>query len=61
MDKRSAAWDHFEPVKKDKKVVKGKCIYCVTAVSAESKKYGTSSLRNHMLNCTKNPTDKSIR
>ena len=61
MDKRSAVWEHFEPMLKDEKVVKGKCIYCATSIGAESKKHGTSSMRNHVLNCSKNPTDKSSR
>ena len=61
MDKRSAVWEHFELVLKDEKVVKGKCIYCATSVGAESKKHGTSSIRNLVLNCSENPTDKSSR
>ena len=61
MDKRSVVWEHFEPVLKDGIVVKGKCIYYATSVGAEFKKYGTSSMRNHVLNCSKNPTDKSSR
>ena len=61
MDKRSAVWEHFEPVLKDGIVVKGKCIYYATSVGAESKKHESSSMRNHVLNCSKNPTDKSSR
>ena len=61
MDKRYAVWDHFEPVQKYEKVVKGKYIYCGTVVGVESKKYRTSFLRNYVLNCIKNPVDKSSR
>ena len=61
MDKRYAVWEHFELVLKDGIVVKGKCIYCATSIGGESKKHGTSSIRNHVLNCSENPTDKSSR
>ena len=61
MDKRSAAWEHFEPVFKDGKVVKSKCTYYAATVGVESKKHGTSSMRNHVLNCSKNSADKSSK
>lgn len=41
--------------------MRGKCKYCAIVLSAHSKLNGTSSLRNHMLHCTKHPHSKDIR
>ena len=59
---RSRVWEHFEQVKDDKgNVVKAKCLYCAKIFCCEPKRHGTSSLRNHMLSCLKNPHSKDSR
>ena len=55
-------WEHFEQVKNDKgNMVKAKCLYYAKIFCCELKRYGTSSLRNHMLSCLKNPHSKDSR
>ncbi|XP_019160034.1 PREDICTED: zinc finger BED domain-containing protein RICESLEEPER 2-like [Ipomoea nil] len=62
VDSRSPMWDYFEKIKESNDViVKGKCIYCAKIYQCESKKHGTSSLRNHMVSCLKNPHSKDTR
>ncbi|XP_019200246.1 PREDICTED: zinc finger BED domain-containing protein RICESLEEPER 2-like [Ipomoea nil] len=59
---RSPVWDHFEAIKDTNNVVvKGKCIYCAKIYHCETKKHGTSSLRNHMVSCLKNPHSMETR
>ncbi|XP_019169717.1 PREDICTED: zinc finger BED domain-containing protein RICESLEEPER 2-like [Ipomoea nil] len=59
---RSPVRDHFEAIKDTNNVVvKGKCIYCAKIYHCETKKHGTSSLRNHMFSCLKNPHSKETR
>ena len=40
---------------------KAKCIYCSAKFGTHSKIHGTSSIRNHMLACKKNPHNKDSR
>ena len=62
IDTRSKAWEHFERVKDASGVtIKGRCIYCGKQINAHSKLHGTSSLRGHILTCTKNPHSKDKR
>lgn len=62
VEPRSPVWAHFEKIKdKDGKLIKAKCLYCPTTYMCQSKKHGTSSLRNHMLNCLKNPASIESR
>ena len=59
---KSAVWQFFERLKDENGVViKGKCIYCVAKLNAHSKKYGTSSLKNHVMTCSKFPYSKDAR
>ena len=62
IESRSKVWDHFEKLQDASGVtVKGRCLYCARVFNAHAKRHGTSSLRNHMLNCMKNPYSKNIR
>ncbi|XP_019179230.1 PREDICTED: zinc finger BED domain-containing protein RICESLEEPER 2-like [Ipomoea nil] len=63
IESRSIVWEHFEQIKdpETKKVLKGKCLYCAKEYFCETKKHGTSSLRNHMASCLKNPHSKDTR
>ncbi|XP_019163062.1 PREDICTED: zinc finger BED domain-containing protein RICESLEEPER 3-like [Ipomoea nil] len=62
LDSRSIVWEHFEKIKDvDNKVIKGKCLYYEKQYICETKKHGTSSLRNHMVSCLKNPHSKDTR
>ena len=55
-------WEHFERVKDSKGVTqKGRCLYYAKLFNAHPKRYGTSSLRNHVITYTKLPHDKDIR
>ena len=59
---RSKAWEHFEKIFDDKgKLVKARCLYCAKKLEADPKRNGTSSIRNYMLRCRKNPNPKDIR
>ena len=61
-DFRSKACEHFEKIFDDKgKLVKARCLYCTKKLDADTKRNGTSSIRNHMLRCTENPNPKDIR
>ena len=42
-------------------MIKARCIYCAKKINAHSKIHGTSSIRNHVLTCLKNPHDKNTR
>ena len=42
-------------------MVKARCLYYAKKLEADTKRNGTSSIRNHMLSCTKNPNPKDIR
>ncbi|XP_019172864.1 PREDICTED: zinc finger BED domain-containing protein RICESLEEPER 2-like [Ipomoea nil] len=60
--------DHFEKIRAppaegetEGPVVEGKCLYCAKIYKCESKKHGTSSLKNHMKACLKNPHCKDTR
>ncbi|KAM0864487.1 hypothetical protein ACQ4PT_043886 [Festuca glaucescens] len=56
MASRSDMWEHFEQIKDSANVVQhGKCKYCRRVIKAESKQYGTSSLRKHFNACKRNP------
>ena len=58
----SKVWEHFEKILDDKgKLVKARCLYCAKKLEADTKRNGTSSIRNHMLRCTKNSNPKDIR
>jgi hypothetical protein len=49
-------WEHFHQIKDIANVVQyGKCKYCSRDIKAESKNYGTSSLRKHFNSCKRNP------
>ncbi|XP_019166614.1 PREDICTED: zinc finger BED domain-containing protein RICESLEEPER 2-like [Ipomoea nil] len=62
VESRSPVWDHYEKIKDSAGVtIKGKCIYCAKIYQCQSKKHGTTSLRNHMLSCLKNPHSKDTR
>ncbi|XP_019158337.1 PREDICTED: zinc finger BED domain-containing protein RICESLEEPER 2-like [Ipomoea nil] len=62
VESRSPVWDHYEKIKDSTGVtIKGKCIYCAKIYQCQSKKHGTTSLRNHMLSCLKNPHSKDTR
>ena len=58
---RSKVWEHFDKIFEEGKLVKAKCIYYAKKLHADPKINGTSSIRNHMLICMKNPNPKSIR
>ncbi|XP_019156380.1 PREDICTED: zinc finger BED domain-containing protein RICESLEEPER 2-like [Ipomoea nil] len=59
---RSLVWDHFEKIKDSEGItIKGKCIYCAKVYACETKKHVTSSLRNHIVSCLKNPHSKETR
>ena len=60
IDSKSKVWEHFEKIHEQGKLVKAKCIYCTKKLCADPKRNGTSFVRNHMLNCMKNPNPKSI-
>ena len=60
--RRSKAWDHFEEIKNSAGVVfQGRCLYCAKKIYYHSKIHGTSSLRNHVRTCMKNPHPKNTR
>ena len=60
--RRSKAWEHFEEIKNNVGiVVQVRCLYCAKKIHCHSKTYGTSSLRNHILTCMKNPYPKNTR
>ncbi|XP_019172939.1 PREDICTED: zinc finger BED domain-containing protein RICESLEEPER 2-like [Ipomoea nil] len=62
VESRSKVWEHFEKIyDSENKVIKGKCIYCAKFYQSESKKHDTTSLRNHMYACLKNPHSKETR
>ncbi|XP_019158830.1 PREDICTED: zinc finger BED domain-containing protein RICESLEEPER 2-like [Ipomoea nil] len=63
LESRSIVWEHFEKIKdpETKIVIKSKCLYCAKEYFCETKKHGTSSLRNHMASCLKNPHSKDTR
>ncbi|XP_050238141.1 zinc finger BED domain-containing protein RICESLEEPER 2-like [Mercurialis annua] len=62
MDTRSVAWDHFEKIKDESgTVISAKCNYCVKEFACHSKRNGTSSLKNHILSCMKNPHRQQTR
>ena len=62
IDSKSKVWEYFERVQDASGVtVKAECLYCAKLFNAHTKKHSTSSLRNHMLNCMKNPHSKDIR
>ncbi|XP_050222175.1 uncharacterized protein LOC126672270 [Mercurialis annua] len=59
---RSVVWDHFESIKDGKGVImQGKCKYCARIYNCNAKKNGTSTLRTHMMKCTKHPHSMETR
>ena len=61
-DFRSKAWEHFEKIFDDKgKLIKARCLYCAKKLEADTKRNGTSSIRNFILSYRKNPNPKDIR
>ena len=60
-DTISVVWKYFEKIKVGSKLKKGKCLYYAKSIGAETRKHGTSSLRNHILQCMKNPMPKAAR
>ncbi|XP_019153680.1 PREDICTED: zinc finger BED domain-containing protein RICESLEEPER 2-like [Ipomoea nil] len=62
VESRSRVWDHFVKITDSSNVtVEAKCIYCAKVYQCQSKKHGTTSLRNHMVSCMKNPHSKDTR
>ncbi|XP_019173804.1 PREDICTED: zinc finger BED domain-containing protein RICESLEEPER 3-like [Ipomoea nil] len=62
VESRSKVWEHFEKIfDSENKVIKLKCLYCAKVYQCESKKHGTTSLRNHMFACLKNSHSKETR
>ncbi|KAH7663342.1 Tam3-transposase (Ac family) protein [Dioscorea alata] len=61
MNKRSDVWKHFTEVKDEKGAIRGKCNYCDKFLACDTKINGTTSLRNHMRSCMKNPTSIEAR
>ena len=51
----------FKPIYEVGVRVRGRCKYCASVLHAHSKINGTSSLRNHLLHCTKYPGSKETR
>ncbi|XP_055960138.1 zinc finger BED domain-containing protein RICESLEEPER 2-like [Mercurialis annua] len=59
---RSVVWDHFESIKDGKGVImQAKCKYCARIYNCNAKKNGTSTLRTHMMKCTKHPHSMETR
>ncbi|KAJ9542787.1 hypothetical protein OSB04_029293 [Centaurea solstitialis] len=59
---RSVVWQHFEKIYgPDDNLIQGKCMYCSKVYAAESKKHGTSSMKNHTKTCIHNPHAKETR
>ena len=48
----SEVWDHFTKIGDGKRAV---CNYCANSYASDPKKNGTSTMKGHMLNCTKGP------
>ncbi|XP_019183659.1 PREDICTED: zinc finger BED domain-containing protein RICESLEEPER 2-like [Ipomoea nil] len=62
VESRSRVWDHFQKITDSNNVtIEAKCIYCAKLYQCQSKKHGTTSLRNHMVSCMKNPHSKDTR
>ncbi|XP_019179266.1 PREDICTED: uncharacterized protein LOC109174487 [Ipomoea nil] len=62
VEARSRVWDHFQKISDSNGVtIETKCIYCAKLYQCQSKKHGTTSLRNHMVSCMKNPHSKDTR
>ncbi|XP_050238992.1 uncharacterized protein LOC126688370 [Mercurialis annua] len=53
---RSVVWEHFETIKDAKgTTMQAKCLYCARIYNCHAKKNGTSTLRSHLVRCTKHP------
>ena len=61
VEARAKCWLHFEKIKDEAGGPAAKCKHCGKTFYGDSKKNGTSSLRNHVLNCTKMPQSKDTR
>ncbi|XP_019181603.1 PREDICTED: zinc finger BED domain-containing protein RICESLEEPER 4-like [Ipomoea nil] len=62
VESRSRVWEHFVKIyDKENNLIEGRCIYCSKIFCCQPKKHGTSSLRNHMVACLKNPHSKDTR
>ncbi|KAK8594117.1 hypothetical protein V6N13_125927 [Hibiscus sabdariffa] len=57
MAPRSEVWSHFTKFVTSKGESKGRCNYCDKEFCCDMKKNGTGSLKYHMMQCKKNPTD----
>ncbi|XP_055959959.1 zinc finger BED domain-containing protein RICESLEEPER 2-like [Mercurialis annua] len=59
---RSIVWDHFNAIKDaDGVIIQAKCSYCARIYNCHAKKNGTSTLRGHMLRCSKHPHSLETR
>ncbi|XP_055960617.1 zinc finger BED domain-containing protein RICESLEEPER 2-like [Mercurialis annua] len=59
---RSVVWDHFDSIRDGKGVImQAKCKYCARMYNCNAKKNGTSTLRSHMIRCTKHPSTVETR
>ncbi|XP_031112250.1 zinc finger BED domain-containing protein RICESLEEPER 2-like [Ipomoea triloba] len=59
---RSKVWDHYErTLDSNGKLLSSTCLYSKKVFASQSKKHGTSSLRNHIMACLKNPHSKDTR
>ncbi|KAH7667126.1 Tam3-transposase (Ac family) protein [Dioscorea alata] len=56
--KRSLVWPHFKE-RYEGKLRYGECIYCEKRIAADGRTNGTTSLRNHITRCAKNPNNKN--
>ena len=61
IDSRSKVWEHFKKIIEKGKLLKARCVYYAKTLHTYSKINGTSSYRNHMLHCRKNPNPNSSR
>ncbi|KAK8675828.1 hypothetical protein V6N13_033891 [Hibiscus sabdariffa] len=57
MAPRSEVWSHFTKFVTSKGESKGRCNYCDKEFCCDMKKNGTGSLKYHMMQCKKNPTN----
>ncbi|XP_055959713.1 zinc finger BED domain-containing protein RICESLEEPER 4-like [Mercurialis annua] len=53
---RSVVWEHFDTIKDSKGIIiQAKCRYCARIYNCHAKKNSTSTLRSHLIRCTKHP------
>ncbi|XP_055961063.1 zinc finger BED domain-containing protein RICESLEEPER 2-like [Mercurialis annua] len=59
---RSVVWEHFDTIKDAKgTIMQAKCRYCARLYNCHAKKNGTSTLRSHLIRCTKHPHSVETR